>query len=192
MKGLRFLLLGLTMCLASGVKAQFYDSADDIYYYLEWKDGVFVENKYGEIDARIFNFDGEKAALLNLKGSGPWCYSSKQIKDMLKTNSSYFDDLIESIEYDFKFQESSTSRTTYVSPSYYLYENDITGRNYKFEYQYSYEFSKDREFIFVNCISKDVLNSNSTAKTWNETYKRVDKSFFRVGRSRTPSGTMHE
>ena len=36
MKAKRLLFLVMAICLASGVKAQFYDSADDIYYYLEY------------------------------------------------------------------------------------------------------------------------------------------------------------
>ena len=43
MKGLRFLLLVTTICLASGVKAQFY-SSDQVYcyeYQYTTEDGIF-------------------------------------------------------------------------------------------------------------------------------------------------------
>ena len=58
MKGFRFLLLAMAICLASGVKAQFYDGPDDIYYYVACDDYMKPkENGY----AIVLNFDGNKA-----------------------------------------------------------------------------------------------------------------------------------
>ena len=59
------MLLGLAICLAGGVIAQFYDGPNDIYYYLlESENGKTVSKSNQRV--YIFNFDGRKAAMLNL------------------------------------------------------------------------------------------------------------------------------
>ena len=54
--------------------------------------------------------------------------------------------------------------------------------------EFTYTFSSDRntltEVRYWNCYDGPV-------KCWS-TFRRVDKNYFKVGRSRTPSGTMHE
>ena len=50
----------MAICFASGVKAQFYDSADDIYYYISYDETTnpgYLPNRW----VYIFNFDGKKA-----------------------------------------------------------------------------------------------------------------------------------
>lgn len=61
MKAKRLLLLVMAICLASGVKAQFYDEPDDIYYYVSC-DGNGQVDDDGYV--LIFNFDGNKACEL--------------------------------------------------------------------------------------------------------------------------------
>lgn len=52
--------LSMVFCLASEAKAQFYDSADDIYYYVNIKsDGTFGPFSF------IFNFDGKNGCVLS-------------------------------------------------------------------------------------------------------------------------------
>lgn len=180
MKGLRFMLLGLAICLASGVKAQFYDSADDIYYYLmyereydmpyldtmhgfpQWKTNHKKET-YNESEEAvcgrviIFNFDGNKAAILANN------YNISSVKSYLQQSSSYFEDKVETTEYKLKYS-SSSSGTVYKE-----------GNN-------TYTFSYDRNTLVS-------YNPSNTNKCY---YKRVEKSFFKIGRSRTPNGTLHE
>lgn len=180
MKGLRFLLLGLAICFTSGVKAQFYDSADDIYYYLmyEFETDIpyldpwsgqrklrhkvikYDDSKEGDEVLRvlIFNFDGNKAARLADFSK------MSSVKDYLQKSSTYFEDIVETTEYTLKYTSSSS------------------GIVYKDAY-YTYTFSNDRNTL----VSID--NNHNYIKRY---YKRVDKSFFKIGRSRTPSGTMHE
>ncbi len=166
MKELRFLLLGLVICLASGVKAQFYDSADDIYYYVYYDNGELkpYESVTGGA-CNIFNFDGKKACRL---GS----MSKSLVVDYLNKNPNHFEDAVETTEYSLKFVSSTPYETVYQT-----YSGD-----------YTFKFSKDR---------------NSLTIVWDKWYmgihfhqeikhKKVDKSFFKVGRSKTPSGTMHE
>ena len=183
MKGLRFLLLGMAICLASGVKAQFYDSADDIYYYLEYKHeytepqfqglgynthvvliprvkNYSEDDNYAEVV--IFNFDGKKAAVLG-------CDQVYVIKHYMKSSSTYFEDKVETTEYGLKY-ESSTSNTVYTTTNYTPIK--------------SYSFSNDRSSLIISYGNEESYDKHY--------YKKVDKSFFKVGRSRTPSGTMHE
>jgi hypothetical protein len=119
MKELRFLLLSMAICLASGVKAQFYDSADDIYYYVEsyteveektqvywngmptarWeKTGkVRKENaNEGSESVMIFNFDGMKAAELTGYLGGEKIYD---VKKRMQENPSYYEDKVETTDY---------------------------------------------------------------------------------------------
>ena len=184
MKGIRFLLLVMAICLASGVKAQFYDDADDIYYYVEYKDGAFVNNEgvYGkEGRVLVFNFDGKKAATLvayakyggEVRGS---------VKDYIKNNPAYYEERVENEEYDLN----------YISNNTYKYKYRLG--NGEEEY-ITYGFSYDREILNFHSHYWKSPNYFGDSCGWvdlHKTYKKVDKSFFKVGRSRTPSGTLHE
>ena len=187
MKGLRFLLLGMAICLASGVKAQFYDSADDIYYYVEecyeyedtyleptphiglqrYKSGKIKKKvpEKGEERVMIFNFDGEKAALLR-QGQVPL------VKSELKESPTYYEDKVETTDYIWEFESSSYKGTIYKRPNS----------------DFNYTFSSDRSTLIEE---KYTETADGPQRLWT-TFRRVDKSFFKVGRSRTPSGTMHE
>lgn len=175
MKAKRLLFLVMVICLASGVKAQFYDSADDIYFYVEYKNGAFVDD--GKV--RVFNFDGKKAALLNHNfydgdGDGPFFLSVKKIKNKLKNSPDYFEQLVETTNYD----------VDYTGTLSYVYKSSYRAFGVAKSFVEKYTFSSSRKELYV-----DDLDGGFTKKT---TYKKVDKSFFRVGRSRTPSGTLYE
>jgi len=178
MKGFRFLLLVMVICLTNGVKAQFYDGPDEIYYYVQykyvdseplwdpWKNAwkyPHTTKNYREDDNSaevvVFNFDGKKGAILG-------CGTVLSIKSLLKDSSTYYEDKVETTDYELNFV-SSSSATEYADS------------------HYTYSFSQDRRMLVIThgdeegCFTKSYL-------------KRVDKSFFKVGRSRTPSGTLHE
>lgn len=155
MKAKRILLLVMATCLAGGARAQFYDSADDIYYYVEDKDKLAV---------LIFNFNGERAALLNLKKDGIVAGVSS-VRDNIKENPNFYEDKVEVTEYDMKYNSSNTYSILLSS------------------YKWLFRFSTDRQECYLTIIN---------GKDRDKLYKRVDKSFFKIGRSRTPSGTMYE
>ena len=151
MKAKRLFFLVMAIFLASEVKAQFYDGPDDIYFYVRTDNPDHILK-----DVKVFNFDGEKAC--------HWGYGTiKQVKDILKDNPNYFEDMIETTEYEVKYL-SSYPQT-----------------QYQHNYGAIYIFSSDRKYCTHEYKSKVVGK-----------YERVGKSFFRVGRSRTPSGTMYE
>lgn len=174
MKGLRLLLLGIAICLAGGIKAQFNDSADDIYYYVKYVDGEFKD------DVLIFNFDGQKACR--------WNASVSSVKSNLSNSPSFYEDKVETTEYDLK----------YVSGNTYRYKKSSSE-----EYD-DFQFSYDRntltkiahyQAIITPGMPGGFLNYSKSYKEWREnkyTYKKVEKSYFRIGRSRTPSNTMYE
>lgn len=162
MKAKRLLFLIMTICLASGVRAQFYDGPEDIYYYVKYENG-----EYGKI-AQIFNFDGKKAFNLTYKYD-----EVNEVKQNLLSNPNYYEELIETLDYNMFFIESNSSGTIYG----YSYNDDL-----------KFTFSKDRQFV-TTWQKVQGLYGNTIIEF---RYKKVDKSYFRVGRSRTPSGKMYE
>ena len=116
----------------------------------------------------ILNFDGKKAACLC-----PAFTKVKDIKTALSNNSSVYDNKVETAIYDWEFVSSSYEGTIYKEP----YHSD-----------YNYLFLSDRTYLTITIKGHDTY-WDSIEKT---TFKKVDKSYFKVGRSRTPSSTLHE
>jgi len=192
MKGFRFLLLVMVICLASGVKAQFYDGPDDIYYYVKCGDnGQPQENGY----VFIFNFDGRKAAELSGALNDPIPDKPRDYPDVsdvkknLQRSQTYYDDKIENTEYKIEYVSGNTYKgNTYIE---YIAPN---GYQAWFGEYFTFDFSNNREVL---SLSRTVSLGNygtgfNSSNTEQEKYKKVDKSFFKVGRSRTPSSTLHE
>lgn len=191
MKELRFLLLCLVICLASGVKAQFYDSADDIYYYVSCdKNGQVQENGY----VLIFNFDGNKACelagLFEVDPYSPRTYpEANDVRKALQKNQAYYDEKMENTEYRLKYD----SGTTYKGSHHIDYVNPM-GNNVWCEESYVFEFLENRNKLIETETRSFGQGFSYTSKGSPDKtiFKKVSKSFFKVGRSRTPSSTMHE
>lgn len=184
MKAKRLLFLVMAICLASGVKAQFYDSADDIYFYVkeyqerdEYVSTSFTSGYYtgrrlktkpeeNKAHVLVFNFDGTKAAHLGRGWAGT---TVSDVKSVLSGNPLYYEDLTENTEYYVKYDSSSSNEVIY---------KDGYGSND------TYIFSKDRNTLkLVQSIDNHSILT---------VYKRVDKSYFKIGRSRTPNSSLHE
>lgn len=171
MKAKRLFFLVMALCLASGVKAQFYDGPEDIYFYLEdSEDGNPISNKY----VYVFNFDGRKASLLEWK-------SIADVKSHLRDNPDYYLEKVESSDYDLIY-DTSLRGYTIKGSKYYAGDVVITS-------DITYQFSSDRNTLTT--IFNRRTSRGGSSKSINVS-KRVDKSYFKVGRSRTPSGTMYE
>lgn len=193
MKAKRLLLLVMAICLTSGVKAQFYDSADDIYYYVQCnKNGEIYEN--GKV--LIFNFDGKTACELNglmeYEGFGiRTFFYVEDVKKNIRKSQTYYEDKIENIAYNLKYKSSSDGikyegsfSFNYMAPMGIVYATHFE----------VFKFSSDR-INLEHTETREALQSanfNKSSASDTETYKKVDKSFFKVGRSRTPSTTLHE
>ena len=181
MKAKRLLFLVMAICLASGVKAQFYDGPDDIYYYLvESNNGNSVNRENADI--YIFNFDGRKACQLAKE-------SLKRVQERLRENPDYYNEKIETTEYKMEYKYSS-SGTCYVRHDSWTFDGPVGPRFCNATYTYT--FSNDRNSLTL----KDVTESGGPAGPYNETriykLKKIDRSTIKVGRSRTPNGTMYE
>jgi len=175
MKKRRLLFIVMAICLASGVKAQFNDSADDIYYYVECdKDGQIKDN--GQV--YIFNFDGHKACY--------WNYVVSSVKGYLQSNPSYFEEKVETTEYDLKYTSGNTYRKKDGGDAF---------RDFKFSYSRS-SMTETRHWEKTEVPYWNGLPAYGMAyKKWVDditNYKKVEKSFFKIGRSRTPNNTMYE
>ena len=172
MKAKRLLFLVMAICLASGVKAQFYDSADDIYFYLEEsKNGKTISNKY----VMVFNFDGEKGCLLEHA-------SIEDIQNHLMKTPDYYVELEESKVYRWEYVSSSLG-TCYKSQGSTNIPGGITWYS-----KYTALFSSDRNTLTFT----DETTAPAGKTTKITILRKVDKSYFKVGRSRTPSGTIYE
>lgn len=184
------MLLGLAICLASGVKAQFYDSADDIYYYVELdKNGQVKEN--GRVI--VINFDGNKACDLSgllqyrievghIIKSG--CYVD-DVKRNIQTSITYYEDKVETTDYKLRY----VSGNKYQGETNNLsWTNDFTGNYCWLKETHTFDFTSDRNTMTDNIEQK--THQGTIYDTVR--FVKVEKSFFKVGRSRTPSGTLHE
>lgn len=139
MKGLRFLLLGMAICLASGVKAQFYDSANDIYYYVEEsRDGKSISKQNQNV--YVFNFDGMKACRLAID-------LVKTAQSHLRENSDYYGAMVETKKYDLEYKSSSYG-VCYVSSDVSSIPFDAGGTRF-FGDTFTYTFSQDRETLKI-------------------------------------------
>lgn len=169
MKANRILLLIMAICLANGVKAQFYDGPSDIYFYVTAKDNFNqsgpneITDYYQDPVVVVFNFDGLKAVR--------WESHVSTVKKLLQKNPNYFEDQEENVEYKLQYVASSGSGTNY---KYYSFGSWTT-----------LHFSVDRKVLYSNWPWKQ---GNSIR------YVRVDKSYFKpnLGRSRTPKSTLYE
>ena len=173
MKAKRLMFLVMAICLASGVKAQFYDGPDDIYFYLaETVDGKLES---GNKTVLVFNFDGKKACW--------WWASEKTVKSNLRSNQAFYEEKTETTEYELEFTSSSygTSYKSYQSNS--MLGNQIWN---------TFDFSSDRQTLTLNRKAHWYKAARPFTQETKYVLKRVDKSYFRVGRSRNPSGTMYE
>lgn len=180
MKGFRFLLLVMAICLASGVKAQFYDSADDIYYYVECDNNGQIKDNG---DVYIFNFDGKKACY--------WNYLVSSVKNYLQSNPSYFEEKVETTEYNLKYTSGNTYRKSDGGEAYEdFYFSYSRGRMTRTNHWLKWIVPQ------VNAGMYGILPAYGMAyQKWTDdktNYTQVEKSFFKIGRSRTPNNSLHE
>ena len=179
MKAKRLLFLVIAICLASGVRAQFYDGPDDIYFYVTYKNGEIDKTGW----AFVFNFDGKRACC--------WPGSIGYIQEKLKNNPNYFEEGIETKEYKLKYISNNT------------YEGNLYGAIYD-PSKYNYDrfiFSYDRQKLtYITHRKRPVMNNfgmpTGFDKWVDEEYelKRVSRDVLKpnIGRSRKPSGTIYE
>lgn len=140
MKGFRFLLLVMAICLASGVKAQFEDE-EKVYLYIYSERSI--ENGNTDITKVIF------------KNHNMYCSNEnvKSIKSNLIKNSSYLDDIEYHINNPKRWSGSKGPRSyngaLSTSSSRVVYTDNYNGDAFWGEKGYTkhYAFSKDKKSL---------------------------------------------
>ena len=180
MKANRLFSLVMAICLASGVKAQFNDSADDIYYYvIETFNGTQISKETQRV--YIFNFDGNRACQL-------WGSNTEEARRRIRENPNYFNEQIETAEYDLKYTSSSDG--VCYTKEYSWDFNGPIGRVHHYGTE-KYIFSYDRNsLIMIN--DHHMTGAHNKDEVTKYTLKKVEKSYFLTGRSRTPSSKIYE
>lgn len=176
-KGLLFIVMAL--CLTSGVRAQFYDGPNDIYYYVvETEDGTPVSKS--DKNVWVFNFDGRKACQLAIDGL-------KSAQTHLRENPDYYGAMVENKKYDMEYTSSSYG-ICYVLKDVWEFTTDAWGTRTVYQTN-TYTFSRDRTSLTVED------KRNATGPTGNSkglhkyVLRKVDKNyilngFFGEGRQR--------
>jgi len=179
MKVKKILFLVMAICLASGVRAQFYDSANDIYYYVvESKDGTSISKQYQ--DVYVFNFDGRRACQLAND-------RIKTAQSNLRENSDYYGAMVETKKYDMEYTSSSYG-TCYVRKDFFSFDTEMFGTRNVYE-TLNFIFSSDRKTLKIHIDRHTTGVAGSVDTTTDYVLKRVDKDyilngFFGEGRQR--------
>lgn len=177
----KFLLLACFVCTHALSFAQFYDSADDIYFY--------VDDTSNPNRCFVFNFDGTRACALNqysetttfysFYGQNVGSYTNYQtvnaVRYKIKQNPNYYEDRVENLDYKM-YYNSSASSASYTVYNFKRNCNQTTITD-------TFKFSSDRSYLYSNY---------GGGREGTRKYIRVDKSFFRTGRSRNVGGGMYE
>lgn len=88
--------------------------------------------------------------------------------------------------------EPTSYGTCYKSESTDRDFNSFSGIWFTRNVKTTYNFSSDRSTLNITIKVSGSGGGYSGSKTYNHVYKKVNKDYFRVGRSRTPSGTIYE
>lgn len=170
MKGLRFLLLGLAICLASRVKAQIYNS--DVLFYVSESAKLTNPQTY----VFIIQFKDGKRWWVN-KGE----HRLKNVCDNLKSNSYYYEYKSEIwSEYNtmFKYNSEMSNTKWCVYSSYTPYIEGFTALNGSYsppiEAHTSYEAFK-RDFSEYMEWSEPHYHMMGDEHGERVTYKRISK-----------------
>lgn len=165
-------MLFMMMCVVYTAKAQFYDSANEIYFYKA--DNSENSNAY----VLVFNFDGRKAALLEQT-------TCASIQSNLKNDMDYYGKLVETTDYSLKY-ESSASGTRYTTEKTYSTTGLwLPGETWWHNTTTNYDFSSSRYTLTVSSktISQSyeiaqVAGANPSTRESTSTYTKVDKNYF--------------
>lgn len=160
---------------ANLASAQFYDSADDIYFYINIEDPRYCI---------VLNFDGKYATFFN----HTYQYYTSTVSKNLNINSNYFANLTSTAKY----------RLNYISGFSgvaYLLRETRNGFYGTYTDSYLFLFSADREKLYYQCYPHKYTPSSSNSPSKQEVYKRVPKEYFiseKVGRSDSNKSIIYD
>ena len=153
----------------SSMVAQFYDSEDELYYYLQ-------EGSFANPNVYVFNFDGEKA--VDLVAVDKSSNSMIIVKGRIKYNQNYYEDLVFNATYNMKYDANKSDYNTTVYTRYLPPYGPLPG------ILIIYKFSDDRENLTI---------LGNTSKP--QTFKRIPKDYLieqEGRRSKANSGVIYE
>lgn len=188
MKTNRWILFAMMVCLVSiiEVKAQYYDGPDDIWYYVQCDENgkIYGKNvnivKTNHSQCRVFNFDGRKACV--------WSYSIENVQRDLQSNPSHFEEMIETTEYDLKYTSNDTYRQEYDGGRYTEFHFSNSRSSLTVKYHYT-AYRTGVTYMNGMAFTTGPFPEEEDEITY---YKKVEKSFFKIGRSRTSSSTLYD
>lgn len=159
----------MTIVSCFSMEAQFYDSEDELYFYL-------IEGTYANPYVYVFNFDGEKA--VDLVSVDKSSNSISIVKSRInEKNQNYYEDLVFNATYNMKYDANKSDYNTTVYTRY-------LPPNYGPGILIIYKFSNDRENLTI-------LNNTK----YPQTYKRIPKDYLieqKGRRSKANSGVIYE
>lgn len=205
MKQLLFTLVVLLS--ATMAYAQIEDPADEIHYFVKCeKSDIMIDGALPKVhdntEVLIFNFDGEKACLLNYvpeRGVDVL----KKVKQNMRTNPNYYEDLVETNDYDVEYEGVELFTYLYKFDWQQITHETITGNGLEIKHFYSDKYyiqnygsgptSLRRVSDWIFFCPAYPLFPDAGKHIVTETYfKKVPKSFFRSGRSKTPNKKLIE
>jgi len=147
-------------CVKVG-SAQFYDGADDIYFYVNVKEPVWCI---------VLNFDGDKATCFS-SGMEGYQFSRNKVSEILNSNQRYYEDRTQDALYKMNY----TNLFDGVAYMWSVRRDGLYGSWYD---SYVMEFSDDRGTLFYKCYPQNTSPTRNTKPSKTETYKKVSKSEF--------------
>lgn len=164
---MRNLLIVISLIFPLHLSAQYYDSAEDIYFYI---------NESNPLYCIVLNFDGEKATYFN----HTYQHTKDQVSRLLNSDPQYF----ESKTNDALYNMSFTSNFDGVA---YIFHKRRSSNYSDYVYYDSYvmEFSENREYLIYKTFPNKDNPSGNIKPSKIERYRRVSKKdFLTRGRTR--------
>lgn len=160
------LIMAIVTMTPLHVNAQFYDSENDICFYVNSQDPRYCI---------VINFDGNKATYFN----HTYFFSVQTVQNKLNEDPDHFEKRVYTANYNMNY----TGEFSGVAYHFQEHRNGIYGLNTD---SYVMEFSNDRNTLNYKCYPQCANPSSSIKPSKIESYKRVPKEYFitqRRGRS---------
>lgn len=208
MKTMKQLFFTMVALLSANMGyAQIEDSADEIHYFVKCEESdIMIEGALPKVhdntEVLIFNFDGEKACLLNYvpeKGVD----LLKKVKQNMRTNPDYYEDLVETNDYDVEYEGAELFTDIYIYDWQQITHETISGNGLEIKNFYSDKYYVQdydsgpmsiklvRDWVFF-CPAYPLFPDAGKHFVTETYFMEVPKSFFRSGRSKTPQKKMIE
>lgn len=152
--------ISLFMFFPAMMSAQYYDSADDILFYVNESDPLFCI---------VLNFDGDRATYFN----HTYQHTRTKVSQLLNSDMQYFENKTSIALYNMSFTPEFDG-TAYV---FYKRRENAYSNSVYYD-SYVMEFSRDREYLTYKTFPNKRNPTSNTRPSKIEKYKRVSKNTF--------------